>query len=193
MTHPIPLTNKAGLLPWRVNAQGEREYLIQKARPKEDPANPGHAKNGLPLAEEAQAMQWGLARGTVQRRDGTDIRSPELLRSLPPEAIEAPLETALREAQEELGITRDDLAEDTIRDEGLLNYASKTSGKGTYAIHFFSAQAKEVARDTLRERASGHTQDVMWASVPQLHQMAESGTFKAGYLAIVEAIHAAIP
>lgn len=189
-------TNKVGLLPWRVNAQGEREYLVHLARPKEDSKRPGFADSGLPLAEEAALMQWGLARGTVQRAQKTgdakkdDIRSMEMLRSLSPDAVELPRDTALRETEEELGVTSEDLLIDTLQDQGLQDYAS--AGKGTYPIHFFSACVKDVSVDLLRERAREHTQDVRWATLATLQDMVREGKFKGGYLAIVEQIDHAL-
>ena len=199
--HPKLQTNKVGALPWRVNKQsGEIEFLIHLPWPKRDPNNPNKAENGKPYKEEAKIMQWGMMRGTVQRKNKTgdekkdDIRNKADLETLKPEEIEDPLETLRREAKQELGISRMMIKAESIKDWGFHPYESKTDGKGSYLVHVYSFQlADEKVSLSLMERAAKkESQQLGWYSLPSIRHMAENGTFKPGYVPIAEAVEASI-
>ncbi len=171
--HPAHLTNKVGLVPYAFDASGERLFLIH-----------------LPIAKnpsEQDEMIWGLVRGTVRDVADNDLRSLDALRATPPEQIEAAKATAIAEAEEECGLTKEYFDFETIRDHGLLNYHSLT--KPPYPIQFFSAALPSIDIALLKARATDAA-NLAFHPLPNLRVMAESGQFKPGYIAILEQIDA---
>lgn len=122
-------------------------------------------------ASEQNQMIWGLARGTVESGDD----SPEC--------------TALREAEEELGLRQENIEQNSLRAHGVHLYDS--SRKAAYPITWFSAAAKNISLETLRAQATD-TYDIAWKSYGEIEHLATQGQFKPGYLPILQTIASAI-
>lgn len=171
-------TNKVGILPYRVT-NGVLEFLLHLPKAKK--------------AEEQSDISWGVARGTVRRRDASgewvDVRDAALLLTLEAHEIEPHHLAAQHEAEEELGIAPDDILAGSWHDHGLLDYASET--KGTYPIHFFSFRIADIPVSQLKQQAID-AQNIAWHSLEAAEAMADAGQFKAGYLPILQRVSATI-
>jgi hypothetical protein len=161
------LTLKAGILPFYNNIEsGEIKYLI--AKPK-------------PVRNLSDSVPFAIARGTrrVKSESGemVDIRDEDTLAYAENniDKIEPLWQTALAEAEEELGLIKDNITQ--IYDIGVLQYKD-------YGIHFFSCEVKNL--DDLIEAKDSKA--VMWATEQEIYKMAEDGDFNKKYIPIFESI-----
>ncbi len=159
---------KAGILPFHIDTQsGEVKYLIAKPKPVRNPSD---------------SVPFAIARGTrrVEAESGemVDIRDAETIAYAEnnPDRVELPWQTALIEAEEELGLKEDNILR--IYDIGVLQYKN-------YGIHFFSCEVK--SSDDLIEAKDSEA--VIWATATEIHQMAEAGVFNKKYIPIFTAIN----
>ncbi|MCI5049538.1 MAG: hypothetical protein MRY32_04325 [Rickettsiales bacterium] len=173
-------TNKIGIVPYHSVGSG-RAYLVHLPKPKNE-------------GEEAQ-MKWGVARGTLRYRgdDGQwqDIKYVDMLDDIPRHKIEEHWHTALHEAQEELGVTRQDLDLSSVEDHGMMDYASET--KVPYPIHWFSVKTKASFTSQVAKERAIDSLDIGFKTLDEIEAMVQSDSvpnaqFKAGYLPILKAI-----
>ena len=140
-----------------------------------------------PKRDESETVPFGLCRGTVRAlfSDGSlqDVRDMETFdrvqRDPRFDRLETPMQTAMNEAYEELGLSSENI--DSIIDMGVLRYES--ARKGDYGIRFLACTVKAPEHLIPPVDAA----DVQWKSLPELRRMAEAGNFKAPYLAIARA------
>jgi ADP-ribose pyrophosphatase YjhB (NUDIX family) len=118
---------KCGMLPYRYNAEGEREYLLVSPKPKHN---------------SEEVLPFAIARGTRQVlvKHGATASWHDMGRNVPEgsEVIQTEpiVEAAIREGEEELGVTQDMIAR--LSDYGVVSYKE-------YGIHLFAARLNDDA------------------------------------------------
>lgn len=105
--------------------------------------------------EQNLIRHWQLARGTV-------------------EGEESPEKTALREAEEELGIMHD-MLKGEVRSLGVHQYQSPK--KGPYPVHWYELPMKKKAEKLQAEDATA----VRWATAQEIDQLVKEDKFKPSY------------
>ena len=168
--HPKHETNKVGIIPYIFRAKTPY-FLIHLPVAK--------------IAEEQHLMTWGIPRGTVRDIHGNDIRQIEQLRATHADHIEDHWQTALHEIEEECGILPEDMVLDSVKNHGLMDYGSQRLSP--YPLQIFSVMLRHDDLDTLIDRASDATA-LAFASLNEIRANAESGSFKPGYLPIIQVI-----
>ncbi len=160
---------KAGLLPYMQNEEGVR-FLLHRPKPVRNPQD---------------VLPFQIARGSreaVMEGEAVELRDhAEAIRLLEAGAEMIPAQqTALREAEEELGLPADAIT--CLYDCGVLAYKD-------YGIHCFMAQVAEDVR-LLPARDSA---EVAWLSQKEVSSMAATGAFNPGYLPLLDAMAQTIP
>lgn len=161
----LPIT-KVGLVPFRITASEQVEFLLHKPKPKYNP------EDDIP---------YGLCRGTRRyREDGEliDARAPDTLTQAQIDTLESLSSTALNEGDEELGLTSRAIRR--IVDMGPLPYTSLN--KAAYPVHWFLAEVKPDAELDTPQDAAG----VTWKTLKGAREMAVEKDFKLGYLNVLE-------
>lgn len=161
--------HKIGILPL-ARRGGQVVALIHKPVPKDGTSD----------------VAWGLARGTRMYRDagGHWVDARHVADAEAHVAtLEAPVQTARREMQEELDVAEAEM-EAGLVDIGPITYDSAM--KGAYPIHWFSGWVDDIAKP----RQPVDAEAVRWVTLDEVRAMADRGLFKASYLPVVEAIMA---
>lgn len=164
------LITKVGVVPF-CDAQGERHFLLHKPKPKHDPT---------------ADIPYGLCRGTrrYENADGAlvDLRdpTPEMLQQIDSTQIEPFWHTARQEAWEELGLTETDFVRSIAL--GAMEYDSPN--KPAYPVFWFAVELQKMTDMQAPEDAAA----VRWVTLQEAQQYAQHGTFKQGYLAVLERV-----
>jgi hypothetical protein len=163
-------TNKVAIVAW-APAGNHAQFLLQLPRAKRN---------------DTDAMQWGIARGTVSLKSGDDIRDASELENYTADAIEEHLDTFYREAKEELGLNRSDMAEAPV-DHGLMEYVNADGIR--YPLHVYSVKViQQPTGKFLDQAVAEDTKALYWAGQKQAKELVANGEMKTGYLSILDAV-----
>lgn len=168
---------KAGILPFYRDADGDIHFLLQRPKPTKE-------------EDQGKIMPFQVARGSRTLREDSphyrvgereEIRSQEEAVNLKIKETDLvdPLEDALREGEEELGLPREAIqhvyacgAVD-YKDYGIQLYAVDVGGKIKPGDH-------------------PHSQEVAWKTVEEVRKDIESEDFKGEYLPVLQAVEAVL-
>ena len=175
---------KVGIVPVCFHGEGGRramKFLLHRPKNK----NP----------KDTSQRPFALARGSVEAllADGTrvDVRDEASLAIVLADArlekLEDPAATALREAEQELGIAAADVI--ALMDLGTLRFTTvnqETGRHSHYGIHWFGCAIRP--RDAAQLRAAAvDSADVAWMTLEDARLASQEGRFNAKYLPVMEA------
>jgi ADP-ribose pyrophosphatase YjhB (NUDIX family) len=178
--------HKAAILPFYWDGNLPR-FVVYAPVPQQD-------------GEHGKLLPFQIARGTIRAeyRLGERVFWHDKGRGKPPENAqwlrdETPAETALREAEEEVGLPPEAIT--TLYDCGLLPYQNPRGS--VYRLHMFMAQIPDASVLAFPDpyacaaRLAGITiaQARLLAEIPEADTSFERRPFKPSYLTLLEALH----
>ncbi len=183
---PAPNAHKAAILPFYFDALGVPHYVVYAPVPQYE-------------GEHEKQLPYQIARGTMQAeyRKGEASYMIDRGRELPQDYSvwvrdEPPAEAALREAEEELGLTGEHIL--TLYDCGLLPYQNPRGS--VYSVHMFLAQIADASvlgqpdPYACAARLDGIT--LTEAQIMTTQPDVSGRLFKATYLTLLEALDATV-